>query len=122
MNSFAPVLIQIIFALLFTIVALGVTALIGPRKRNPVKYDAYECGVEYFNDARGIFNIKFYLVAVLFILFDVEAVFVIPWAVSFLKYKSLGLGIFIFLEMTVFMSVLIAGYIYIIKKGALEWE
>jgi len=122
MNEYIPLLIQLVFALLFTTVALVGTAVIGPRKRNPIKEDAYECGADYFTDARGIFNVKFYLVAILFLLFDVEAVFIIPWAVSFFAFKGLGLGVFIFSEMAFFIAILLAGYYYIIKKGALEWE
>jgi NADH-quinone oxidoreductase subunit A len=121
-NSFGPVLIHLIFAAVVTGAILVLTNILGPRKFNPVKDDVYECGVSYFNDARGHVHVKFYLVAVLFILFDLEAIFIVPWAVTFLDFKEIGLGLFIFLEMSVFVFVLVLGYIYIIRKGALKWE
>ena len=121
-HSFGPIAIQLLFAVGFAVFILAFTNAIGPKKFNPIKNDTYECGVDYFSDARGLFNVKFYLIAVLFILFDIEAVFVIPWAVTFLSFKSMGLALFIFIEMAIFIAVLIIGYIYIIKKGALKWE
>ena len=121
-TTFGPVAIQIGFAAAITIVILILTNILGPKKYNPMKDDTYECGVDYFSDARGHVHVKFYLVAVLFILFDIEAVFIIPWAVTLLEYKKAGLGLFIFAEMAAFILVLILGYIYIIKKGALKWE
>lgn len=121
-HTFGPIAIQIAFAIGFAVFILWFTNLIGPKKNNPVKDSIYECGVEAFNDARGLFHVKFYLVAVLFILFDIEAVFIIPWAVTFLSFKQAGQGLFIFLEMLTFIAVLIAGYVYIIRKGALKWE
>ncbi len=121
-TTFGSVVIHIGFAAAITIVILILTNILGPKKYNPMKDDTYECGVEYFGDARGHVHVKFYLVAVLFILFDIEAVFIVPWAVTLLEYKNAGLGLFIFLEMAIFILVLILGYIYIIKKGALKWE
>lgn len=121
-HSFGPILLQLVLAVGFAVGIVALTAVIGPRKINPIKNDAYECGVDPISDGRGMFHIRFYLVAVLFILFDVEAVFIIPWASSLLSFKQAGLGLFIFLEMVVFMAILIAGYIYILKKGALKWE
>jgi len=121
-HTFGPILLQLVLAVGFAVGIVALTAVIGPRKINPVKNDAYECGVDYISDARGMFHIRFYLVAVLFILFDVEAIFIIPWATSLHSFKSVGLSVFIYLEMVVFMAVLIAGYIYVLKKGALKWE
>lgn len=122
LQSFAPVLLQLILAIGFAVLIMVISTVVGPKKLNPIKNDAYECGVDYFADARGIFHVRFYLVAVLFVLFDVEAIFILPWAATFLHFKKAGLGLFIFLEMVVFMGVLVAGYIYILKKGALKWE
>ena len=121
-HSFGPILLQLVLAVGFAVGIVALTAVIGPRKINPVKNDAYECGVDYISDARGMFHIRFYLVAVLFILFDVEAIFIIPWAGSLLSFKKAGLSTFILLEMVFFISILIAGYIYILRKGALKWE
>ncbi|MDH4262869.1 MAG: NADH-quinone oxidoreductase subunit A [Spirochaetia bacterium] len=121
-HSFGPILLQLVLAVGFAAGIIALTAIIGPRKINPVKNNAYECGVETIADARGTFNVKFYLVAVLFILFDVEAIFIIPWAGSLLSFKKAGLGAFIYFEMVFFVAILIAGYVYILKKGALKWE
>lgn len=121
-NTFGPVAIQIIFAVGFTLIILLLIHSVGPKLYNPIKYDTYECGVDYFKDARGMFSVKFYLVAVLFILFDIEAVFVVPWSVIFMEFKQIGVGMFILVEMAVFIGVLVLGYIYIIKKGALKWD
>ncbi|MDH4200777.1 MAG: NADH-quinone oxidoreductase subunit A [Spirochaetia bacterium] len=121
-HSFGPILMQLVLAIGFAGAIVALTAIIGPKKINPVKMDSYECGVDPFADARGAFHVKFFLVAVLFILFDVEAIFVIPWAGSFLAFKKAGLGLFIYLEMAFFMAILLAGYYYILKKGALKWE
>ncbi len=122
LQSFGPIAIQLLFAIGFAVFILLLTNAVGPKKYNPIKNDIYECGVDYFSDARGIFNVKFYLIAMLFILFDIETVFIIPWAVTFLSFKNAGLGLFIFAEMAVFIGILLIGYIYIIKKGALKWE
>jgi len=121
-NSFGPVAVHAVFAAVVTLVILVLTNILGPKKYDPVKDDTYECGVEYYNDARGHIHVKFYLIAVLFILFDLEAIFIIPWAVVFFEFKRIGLGVFIFTEMAVFIAVLLLGYYYIIKKGALKWE
>lgn len=121
-NTFGPAAIHMAFALAVTAVILILTNILGPKKFNPVKDDTYECGVQYYNDARSHIHVKFYLVAVLFILFDLEAIFIVPWAVVFFEFKRIGLGLFIFGEMAVFIFILILGYIYILKKGALKWE
>ncbi len=121
-NTFGPVAIHLAFAAAVTLVILILTNILGPKKFNPVKDDTYECGVKYYNDARGHIHVKFYLVAVLFILFDLEAIFITPWAVIFLEFKRMGLGLFIFGEMALFILILLLGYFYILKKGALKWE
>ncbi len=122
LQSFGPIAIQLLFVFGFTVFILIFTDSVGPKKFNPVKNDIYECGVDYFSDARGVFNVKFYLIAMLFILFDIETVFIVPWSVVFHTFKNAGLGLFIFMEMAVFIAILLVGYIYILKKGALQWE
>lgn len=110
--------------LIFMVIALGISAalvivpnIIAPGKADSEKNSAYECGFEAFDDSRGRFDIRFYLVAILFIIFDLEVAFLFPWAVS------LGnIGIFGFWSMMVFLGVLTIGFIYEWKKGALEWE
>lgn len=96
---------------------LVLSMLLGPKKPTRVKMTAYECGIEPVGDAREPFSVKFYLVAMLFILFDVEAVFLFPWAVI-----SRELGMYGFFEMLIFILIILAGYVYIWKKGALDWS
>lgn len=103
-----------------TIMALGMLALsylLGRKKRTPRKLMPYECGIEPEEDARQRFPVKFYLVALMFIVFDIEVVFLYPWAVI---YKQLAL--FGLIEMGIFILILMFGYVYILKKGALKWE
>jgi NADH-quinone oxidoreductase subunit A len=120
-DGLGPVVVQLILAVGFAALILTLALLISPRKRSK-PHDTFECGVPYFGDARGIFNIKFYLVAVLFILFDIEAVFLYPWAVSLGKFNEVGLGTFLMIEMFVFIFILVVGLYYVWKKGALEWD
>lgn len=120
-DSFAPIALQLILGIGFSAVILILAFIIQPKKKTKPQ-DTFECGVEYYGDARSLFNIKFYMVAVLFILFDIEAVFLFPWAVNLLNFKSAGLAAFIFIEMLVFLLVLVIGLYYVWKKGALEWD
>ena len=99
-------------------IALSVAPfLIAPSKPDPEKLSAYECGFNAFSDARMKFDVRFYLVSILFIIFDLEVAFLFPWAVSFGK-----IGMFGFWSMMVFLAVLTIGFIYVWKKGALEWD
>ncbi|MGB1006803.1 MAG: NADH-quinone oxidoreductase subunit A, partial [Thalassobaculaceae bacterium] len=101
---------------LAVVMALG-SMVIGPSRPDSEKLSAYECGFEAFNDSRGQFDVRFYLVAILFIIFDLEVAFLFPWAIS------LGdVGMFGFWSMVLFLGVLTVGFIYEWKKGALEWE
>ena len=99
------------------VVFVAISHLLSPKSKNPNKDHAYECGVEPTTDARAPFNVHYYLVAVLFALFDLEAVFIYPWAVSL---RSLGTGALI--EMFVFIAILLVGYLYAWKKGVFGWE
>ena len=117
MREYLPVLLFVIAAISFAGGTIALSTVIVPRRRNPVKNSAYECGVEPVGNARGRFSIKFYLVAVLFILFDIEAVFLYPWAVAFRH-----LGLYGLVEMVLFILVLLVGYLYLLKKRALEWD
>lgn len=121
-DSFAPILLQLVIAVGFSGLIIALAFFINPKKRSKKEKDTFECGVEYYGDARGLFNVKFYLVAVLFILFDIEAVFLYPWAVNFQIFQKAGLGLFLLLEMFLFLLVLVVGLYYVKKKGALEWE
>ena len=110
--------------ILFLIIALGLSAgfivanfLFSPKKPDPEKLSAYECGFEPFNDSRMEFDVRFYLVAILFIIFDLEIAFLFPWAISLGK-----IGLFGFTSMMIFLFILTIGFIYEWKKGALDWE
>lgn len=117
MEQYLPILLFVVVAALFAGITIGLSNVIVPQRRNAVKNSAYECGVEPVGDARQRFHVKFYLVAVLFILFDIEAVFLYPWAVSFRM-----LGLYGLIEMVLFILILLAGYLYLLKKRALEWD
>jgi NADH-quinone oxidoreductase subunit A len=115
--DYLPVVIQFIVAAGFVVAVMAATHLLGPKRKSKVKLDSFECGIRSQGNARMPFSIKYFLVAILFVLFDVEVIFMYPWAVNF---KSLGvMGI---AEMFIFMALFLAGFFYIIKKGALKWE
>ena len=117
MREYFPVLMAVVIAIAFGVVTIWVSTIIRPRRVNAKKLAPYECGLEPIGGARQRFKIKFYLVAVLFILFDIEAVFLYPWAVAFRK-----LGLYGLIEMVLFIFILFVGYVYLLKKRALEWE
>jgi len=117
MSAYLPILLALVVAAGFPIVVILLSSFIVPMRRNAVKNSPYECGIEPVGDARERFSVKFYLVAVLFILFDIEAVFLYPWAVSFRQ-----LGLYGLVEMALFIVILFVGYVYLLKKRALEWE
>ncbi len=123
-NGYWPLLLQLLFGLIFVGSILLLAHIIRPKlkKASDFRPDTFECGVPYFGDAQGLFNVKFYMIAVLFIVFDIEIIFLLPWAVTFKYFKSIGLGTFILTEMFVFLSILVLGYVYIIRKGGLDWE
>jgi len=112
-----PVLLQILIAMVVAAGMLGASFVLGKRVRNRVKDLPYECGITPVGDARQRFSVKFYLVAMLFILFDIEAIFLYPWAVVYRELKM-----FAFIEMFLFIVLILAGFFYIWKKGALDWS
>ena len=120
MAEYIPVLILMCAGATIAGAVLIITHLCGPKRPNKIKMSVYECGVPPLGDARRRVSVKFYLVAILFLLFDVESVFFYPWAVVYRKY--LTFNAFIIAEMLVFVATLLVGYIYIYKKGALEWD
>ena len=115
--DFLPVALMFIVALAVVIAILVATHLLGPKRKGKIKENTFECGIEVQGNARFPFSVKYFLVAILFVLFDVEVIFMYPWAVNF---KSLGLTGFV--EMLTFVAFLLVGFYYIIKKGALKWE
>ena len=118
--SYLPVAIMLLLAAALGVLLVVASYFIGPKPKNPRKNQPFECGVPPSGDAQRRFSVRFYLVAILFLLFDVEAVFFFPWAISFKDY--LETGTFILLEMGFFVGILLVGYFYVLKKGALEWE
>jgi NADH-quinone oxidoreductase subunit A len=120
LNSYIPVLVMVVGAIAIALILVGLSALLGPRRPSPAKDAPYECGVTPIGSARERFPIKFYLTAMLFILFDIETVFLYPWAVTYKT--SGGLMLFNLLEMAIFVVVLFVGYIYVWRRGGLEWE
>jgi NADH-quinone oxidoreductase subunit A len=116
-QDFLPIIFQVIVALGFVVVTLVATHYLGPRRKTNDKLSTFEAGVKVVGNARQPFSIKYFLVAILFVLFDVEVIFMYPWAVNF---KTLGwAGI---IEMFIFMGTLLLGFIYILKKKALDWN
>jgi NADH-quinone oxidoreductase subunit A len=115
--DYVPILIFLVVATVVTVAMIGGCYLLAQQKPDSEKVSPYECGFEAFADARSKFDVRYYLVAILFIIFDLEVAFLFPWAVS-LK----DTGLFGFLSMAVFLGVLTVGFIYEWKKGALDWE
>jgi NADH-quinone oxidoreductase subunit A len=115
--DYLPILFVFIVAAGFVVTTMLVTHLLGPKRKSKVKLNTFECGIESKGNARIPFSIKYFIVAILFVLFDVEVIFMYPWAVNFKELGMIG-----FVEMLIFMAFLLAGFYYIIKKGALKWE
>jgi len=115
--DYMPIALMLLLAAGFVAVTMVVTHWLGPKRKTKVKLESFECGIESKGNARAPFHIKYFLVAILFVLFDVEVIFMYPWAVNFK-----GFGLQGFIEMIVFIALLLVGFFYIIKKKALEWE
>lgn len=115
--EFLPIFLMFLVALGFVVFTIWVTHKLGPRKKTEVKNEAFECGVESVGNARTPFSIKYFLVAILFVLFDIEVIFMYPWAVNFRQ-----LGIWGLVEMFIYVAILLIGFAYIIKKDALKWD
>ena len=115
-QNYIPAFLFIAFALLFPVVTLAIARLVRPRNPFKTKLMPYECGIDPVDSARGRYTVRFYIVAILFVVFDVETIFLFPWAVQFRL-----LGLFGLAEMLVFLVILVVGYVWIWKKGALEW-
>jgi NADH-quinone oxidoreductase subunit A len=116
-QDYIPILIQTLVVLGFVITTMVVTHFLGPKRFSQAKLENFECGIEGMGNARSPFSVKYFLIAILFVLFDVEVIFMYPWAVIF---KTLGKEGFI--EMVLFMALVLAGFIYILLKGALKWD
>jgi NADH-quinone oxidoreductase subunit A len=116
-SDFLPILVQFGLAVAFIGGTMIVTHLIGPRRNSAKKDDPFECGIEVVGNARTPISVKYFLVAILFVLFDIEVIFMYPWAVNFQKLGTNG-----FIEMLLFMAILLSGFYYVIKKGVLNWD
>jgi len=117
LDNYLPILIFLVVGALVGVGPLAVGFLLGPHRPDPEKDSPYECGFEAFESARMKFDVRYYLVAILFILFDLEIAFLFPWAVVLKELGSFGLW-----AMVVFLAILVVGFVYEWKKGALEWE
>lgn len=120
-EQYIPLILAILVAFLFSLFLLKASSWFGPQRPNPEKLSTYESGMEPVRTARERFSVKFYIVAMIFIVFDIEVVFLYPWAVN-LKSLSQSLGFFIIAEMFIFIIILLAGYLYLLKKGAMRWD
>jgi len=116
-QDFLPIIFQVVVALGFVVVTLFATHFLGPKRNTSDKLSTFEAGVKVVGNARQPFSIKYFLVAILFVLFDVEVIFMYPWAVNFRELGWNGL-----IEMFIFMGTLLLGFIYILKKKALDWN
>jgi NADH-quinone oxidoreductase subunit A len=115
-SGYLPLFIFLAVAVAFPVVALFLAKLLRPSSPSATKLEAYECGIRAASDSRGRYTVRFYIVAILFVIFDVETIFLFPWAV---RYRALGwFGV---AEVAVFLAILVVGYIWAYKKGALEW-
>ena len=115
--EYLPILIFLGVSTALAMLLLGIGSLIGPRRPDAAKTSPYECGFEAFDDARMKFDVRYYLMAILFIVFDLEIAFLFPWAVVYNK-----IGMIALVEMALFLALLVVGFVYVWKKGALEWE
>ena len=117
LDGYAPLLLMFVLAAGLAGLLITVSALVGKHKRTPEKDQAYECGIRPTGDAREPFSVHFYMVALIFILFDIEAIFLYPWALVYHDLKVFG-----FVEMLLYIVILLVGYVYLWKKGALDWN
>lgn len=115
--QYFPILLMLVLAVGFVTVTMIATHLLGPRRNSKVKLESFESGIKVLGNARFPFNIRYFLVAILFVLFDVEVIFMYPWAVNFKELGTAGL-----ISMILFITSLLVGFYYVIKKGALKWD
>ena len=116
LDAYIPIFLFILVAIGFAIFTLIVSGLLNSSRWNPVKFESYECGIKPVTDARDRYSVRYYLVGMLFVIFDVETVFMFPWAVIMDELALFGL-----IEMLIFLFILVIGYAYAWRKGALEW-
>jgi len=117
LDAYGPLLLMFLAAMGISGAILAVSVIVGKRRRSRAKDQPYECGIRPTGDAREPFSVQFYLVALVFILFDIEAIFLYPWALVYRELRLFG-----FVEMLLYIIILLAGYVYLWKKGALDWN
>ena len=117
LTRYFPILLFVFVALVFGVATLLLSYLVHPKYPEPEKFSTYECGSEPFSDARMPFPVRYYIFAMLFVIFDIEVIFLYPWAVVFSKIELIGL-----IEMLVFIGLFLVAYVYAWRKGALEWD
>ncbi len=120
LQPYIPILILLVFVVANAVLMLGISHLLQTYRPTPIKSAPYESGMPALGEARERFSVKFYLTAMLFIIFDIETVFMIPWAVAFQQMRDMG-GVLL-LEMLTFVAILAVGYVYLWKRGALQWD
>ncbi len=120
-ESYIPIMIILFISVGFAVVNVNMSWILGPTRPNREKLSTYESGMEPVGNARDKFSVKYYMVSVLFILFDIEVVFLYPWAVSFVNFEPAKM-VYSFISVIVFVVILFIGYFYVIKKGALKWD
>ncbi len=121
LETYVPILLMMAGAVAFAIINIIVSRILGPRKPNAEKLSTYESGVEPYGTAHSKFSVKYYMVTMLFILFDIEIVFMYPWAVTFRSFTGTMMT-YALVEMLVFIGLLLIGYFYMLRKGALKWN
>jgi NADH-quinone oxidoreductase subunit A len=115
--DFIPIILQFVFVAVFISAMIAISHYVGPKRHSKNKDANFECGIKQYGNARIPFSVKYFLVAILFVLFDVEVIFLYPWAVNFRDFGMDGLW-----KMVMFMGLLLVGFFYVLKKGALEWD
>lgn len=121
-GQYGPLALLLAVVVVMATVMVAMSSMFGPRRANDAKVSPYECGVIPVGDARTRFPVRYYLVALVFVVFDLEAVFIYPWAISLPAMRANGAVTFWFVEMLVFVGVLSVGFVYLWKRGALDWE
>ena len=124
LENYLPILIFILVALVFGCVPIIIGRLVGPHRPDPEKLTPYECGFDAFEDARMKFDVRYYLIAIAFIIFDLEVAYMFPWAAIFKEFveADTAVRLFGFVEMFIFMGILVVGFVWAWAKGALDWE
>lgn len=121
-EQFLPVVLVVSIAVVFAAIFLGISYWLGPRRATPLKSSTYECGIPPRSTTQIRFYVRFFLVALLFLLFDLEAVFIYPWVILYRSFLAEGRALFALGELGVFLTVLVVGFVYVWRKGGLEWQ